>query len=108
MSPDDTATAPTASSTGAALADATRLGEVHLTVTSLDASVTFYQDALGLRLHSREDPVATMGAGSEDLIVLHEQPAARRAGRHAGLFHYALLFPTRDELARAAVRLATP
>ena len=107
MSPDDTATAPNASSTGAALADATRLGEVHLTVTSLDASVTFYQDALGLRLHSREDPVATMGAGSEDLIVLHEQPAARRAGRHAGLFHYALLFPTREELARVAVRLAT-
>nr|MBA2644652.1 VOC family protein [Solirubrobacterales bacterium] len=107
MSPDDTATAATPSSPGAALADATRVGAVDLTVTRLDTSVAFYQDALGLRLHHREDPVAAMGAGGEDLIVLHEQPAARRAGRHAGLYHYALLYPTREELARAAVRLAT-
>lgn len=106
MSSEDTATAP-AASTGAALADATRVGAVHLMVTRLDTSVAFYQDAFGLRLHRREDPVAAMGAGGEDLIVLHEQPAARRAGRHAGLYHYALLFPTREELARVAVRLAT-
>ena len=31
----------------------------------------------------------------------------RRAGQHAGLYHYALLYPSREELARAAVRLAT-
>ena len=31
---------------------------------------------------------------------------ARPAGRHAGLYHYALLYPTREELARAAVRLS--
>ena len=30
----------------------------------------------------------------------------RPAGRHAGLYHYALLYPSREELARAAVRLA--
>jgi catechol 2,3-dioxygenase len=89
------------------LADAARVGAVDLTVTRLDASVAFYQDAIGLRLHRREDPVAVMGAGGEDLLVLHEQPAARPAGRHAGLYHFALLFPTREELARVAVRLAT-
>jgi catechol 2,3-dioxygenase len=47
-----------------------------------------------------------MGVGGEDLILLHEEPHARRAGRHAGLYHYALLYPSREELARAAVRLA--
>ena len=47
-----------------------------------------------------------MGVGGEDLLVLHEEPGARRAGRHAGLYHYALLFPSREALARAAVRLA--
>ncbi len=46
-----------------------------------------------------------MGVGGEDLLVLYEEPGARRAGRHAGLYHYALLFPSREELARAAVRL---
>jgi catechol 2,3-dioxygenase len=33
-----------------------------------------------------------MGAGEEHLVVLHERPGARPAGRHAGLYHYALLF----------------
>jgi catechol 2,3-dioxygenase len=88
------------------LADATRLGAVHLTVTDLDRSVGFYQDAIGLRLHRREDHVAAMGAGGEDLVVLAEAQAARRAGRHSGLYHFALLLPDREELARALQRLA--
>ena len=90
----------------ALLADATRLGAVHLTVTDLDRSVAFYQDAIGLRLHRREDPVAAMGAGGEDLVVLVEEQNARRARRHAGLYHFALLMPSREELARALQRLA--
>lgn len=99
---------PTAPAPAAAgrLADTTRLGAVHLTVTDLDRSVAFYQDAIGLRLHRRDDPVAAMGAGGEDLVVLVEQQAARRAGRHAGLYHFALLVPSRAELARALQRLA--
>jgi len=78
---------------------------VHLTVSDLDRSVDFYEHSIGLRLHRREDGVAAMGVGGEDLLVLYEEPEARRAGRHAGLYHYALLFPSREELARAAVRL---
>jgi len=38
--------------------------------------------------------------------VLHERPDARPAGRHAGLYHFALLHPTRRDLARAVQRLA--
>ena len=99
-----TATDPTASP--ASLPATLRLGAVHLTVTDLDRSVTFYEDAIGLRLHRREDGVAAMGVGEEDLLVLYEEPSARRAGRHAGLYHYALLYPSREELAHAALRLA--
>jgi catechol 2,3-dioxygenase len=40
------------------------------------------------------------------VLELVEDPAARPAGRHAGLYHYALLYPTREELARAAIRLS--
>jgi catechol 2,3-dioxygenase len=75
-------------------------------VSDLDRAVAFYQDAIGLRLHRREDPVVAMGAGAEDLLVLAEEPGARPAGRHAGLYHFALLHPSRLELARAARRLA--
>ena len=101
-----TTTTPTTPPASAGLADATRLGPVELTVTDLDRSVAFYQDAIGLRLHRREDPVAAMAAGGEDLVVLVEEQTARRAGRHAGLYHFALLMPSREELARALQRLA--
>ena len=83
-----------------------RLGAVHLTVTDLDRSVDFYESSIGLRVHHREDGVVTMGVGDEDLLILYGEPSARRAGRHAGLYHYALLFPSRQELACAALRLA--
>jgi catechol 2,3-dioxygenase len=102
--PTRASTDPTASSSR--LPSTLRLGAVHLTVTDLDRSVAFYEDAIGLRLHRREDSVAVMGAGEEDMLVLYEEPGAQRAGRHAGLYHYALLFPSREELARAALRLA--
>jgi catechol 2,3-dioxygenase len=82
-----------------------RLGPVHLTVTDLDRSISFYEEAIGLRLHGRESALAMMGAGEEDLIFLFEDRAARPADRHAGLFHFALLHPSRLELARAAQRL---
>jgi catechol 2,3-dioxygenase len=83
-----------------------RLGPVRIAVTDLDRSIDFYERALGLRLHAREGSVATMGVGGEELLVLIEEPAARPAGRHAGLYHFALLYPSREDLARAAQRLA--
>jgi catechol 2,3-dioxygenase len=88
------------------LAPETHLGAVELTVTDLDCSIPFYEEAIGLRLHRRADGSAALGAGGEDLLVLVEEPQARRAGRHAGLYHFALLHPSRLELARAGARLA--
>jgi len=89
------------------LPDTLRLGRVHLTVSTLDGSIAFYERALGLRLHDRDGRVATMGAGAEDLLVLVEEPGAAPGGRHAGLYHYALRFDARRELARAVKRLAS-
>jgi catechol 2,3-dioxygenase len=85
---------------------ALRMGAVELTVTDLDRSVHFYETAIGLRLHGREGDRAALGAGGEDLLVLVEDQDARRTGRHSGLYHFALLMPSRLELARAAARLA--
>src|SRR4051794_27030253 len=88
-----------------ALPDHLRLGPVHLTVTDVERSIGFYQDAIGLQLHGREGSAAALGAGGEALVVLHESPFARQAGRHAGLYHFALLHPSREELAGALMRL---
>jgi len=82
-----------------------RLGAVHLTVTHLDRAIAWYERSLGLHLHRRGDTVAELGDGTETVVVLHEDPEARPAGRRAGLYHYALLYPSREELARAATRL---
>lgn len=79
---------------------------MHLTVSELHRSVAWYQSALGLRVHSLHAPNAELGDGTTAVIALHEDPAAAPLGRHAGLYHYALLYPSREELARAAVRLA--
>lgn len=90
----------------AALPAQLRLGAVRIAVTDLDRAIGFYQDVIGLRLHRRDEGQAAMGAGEADVVVLTEEPAARRPGREAGLYHYCLLFPSRSELARAATRIA--
>lgn len=82
------------------------LGAVQLTVSDLDRSVAWYQRSLGLRVHAQDVGTATLGDGDFTVLELVEDPHAHRAGRHAGLYHYALLYPSREELARAAVRLS--
>jgi catechol 2,3-dioxygenase len=89
----------------ATLPGALRLGPVELTVRDLDRSIAWYERALGLRLHERDDGRAELGDGDETVIVLDEDPEAGPGGRHAGLYHYALLYPSREELARAVTRL---
>ena len=83
-----------------------RLGPTHLTVSHLDGSLAFYERSLGLQVHRRDDGEAALGAGGEDLLVLVEERDAGLGGRHAGLYHFALLYDSREELARAIARLA--
>ena len=82
-----------------------RLGPVSFTVTDLDRSIRFYQDDIGLRVHERDDADAMLGDGELDLLALTEEPDARPAGRHAGLYHVAIRYPTRAALADAYRRL---
>jgi catechol 2,3-dioxygenase len=81
------------------------MGEISLTVGNLDRSVAWYQTALGLRVHELEPPVARLGDGRTTVLELTEDAEAAPPGRHAGLYHYALLYPSRVDLARAALRL---
>lgn len=84
---------------------ATRIGAVHLTVAYLDRAVAFYEERLGLAAHRREGAVAVLGAGGEDLLVLVEDRDARPASGATGLYHFALLVPSRPALARTLARL---
>jgi len=91
--------------TGFSIHPATRLGRVTLTVADLDAQIAFYRQALGFRLHWREGSRAGLGAGGEDLLLLFEQPGVKRYRGVTGLYHFAIVFPNRRELARAVARL---
>ena len=84
---------------------ALRLGAVHLGVRDLERAIEWYERRLGLRLQSRDEGRAELGDGVETVVVLDEDTSAIPAGRHAGLYHYALLYPSRAALGRAAVRL---
>ncbi|OAN46197.1 glyoxalase [Chloroflexus islandicus] len=84
---------------------ATHIGTVALTVTDLDRSLDFYQRLIGLRLHRRDGNTAYLGVGSADLLIVQQQPHARRYRGVCGLYHFALLVPDRHELARALARL---
>ncbi len=92
----------------ARLADTLHLGAVHLTVTDLDRSVAYYEQVIGLRERARDGDAdtATLGTGGRDILVLTAESQARPAGRHAGLYHFALVFGSRVELARALARIA--
>jgi catechol 2,3-dioxygenase len=91
---------------GTKIAPSTTVGAVHLTVADLDRSLDYYADAIGLRARERRGDTAFLGAGGDDLLVLHEQPGARPVHGHTGLFHYALLLPDRTDLARWLVHAA--
>jgi len=84
---------------------ATRLGYVHLTVNNLDRQISFYTQVLGFQLHWRKDSEAALGTQSEILLRLSEDPKAQRFQRTTGMYHFAVLYPSRKELARVIARL---
>lgn len=83
----------------------TTLGSVSLTVSNLDRSLSFYQERLGFQLHKREGNIAYLGAGGSDFLVLTENPGATHPGRTTGLYHFAVLVPSRFKLAQSLQRL---
>lgn len=83
----------------------TLIGGVALAVADLDRQIGFYQNTLGLRVRWRQENRAGLGTQTSELLVLDQQPAFKRYRGVTGLYHFAILFPNRRELARAVARL---
>ena len=85
-----------------ALPNDAHIGQVRLTVRNLAASRRFYTDVLGFEASGH--PLAP--PGGRVLIELHEDPAAiGKPRRSAGLYHFAILVPSRAALGRSLRRL---
>jgi catechol 2,3-dioxygenase len=100
--------AKAAPSTSSAIDPRTTVGSVALTVSDLERSRQFYERVIGLRGIDREDgSLAIGGPGGAPLLTLHGDPSAKPVDHAAtGLFHFAILMPTRAELARSLRRIA--
>lgn len=83
----------------------TRIGQVHHTVADLERELEFYTKVIGLTEHWREGDRAGLGAGGADLLRLTEDRNAKRYRGTTGMYHLAILLPSRRELARVIARL---
>jgi catechol 2,3-dioxygenase len=86
---------------------ATSMGPVRLTVADLDGMRSFYTDAIGLAKLPGDDEVVPLGTDPNRVVELVGDPdAPPRPHGTNGLFHLAILVPSRADLARALQRVA--
>lgn len=82
------------------------IGHVHLTVSNLEQSLQFYRDVLGFEVTARYGQAAVfLSAGGYHhhigLNTWQGEGVPPQPMGYAGLYHFAILFPTRKELAKA-------
>jgi len=92
------------------IAPGTRIGHVHLKVADLDRAIAFYSGVLGFELQQKYGTEAAFlsAGGYHHHIGLNTWES--RGGTpppkgHTGLYHTAILYPTRADLADALRRL---
>ena len=88
----------------------TRIGHVHLKVADLDRALRFYRDVLGFELTQRYgSQAAFLSAGGYHhhigLNTWQSKGGNAPPDGSTGLYHVAILYPTRAELADALRRL---
>jgi len=87
-----------------------RIGHVHLKVADLERSLKFYRDLLGFELTTMYgDQAAFISAGGYHhhigLNTWHSKDAPPSSSHGVGLYHTAIVYPTRKDLATIYNRL---
>jgi catechol 2,3-dioxygenase len=88
----------------------TRIGHIHLKVTDIERSLKFYRDLLGFEIQQYYgDAAVFISAGNYHhhigLNTWHSKNAGPAPIRAAGLYHTAILYPERKDLANILKRL---
>ena len=82
------------------------LGAVELNVENLDSTRDFYVDLVGLEIITEEDRKVVLGKSNRPVIVLIQQDDYRHTEtKEPGLYHSAILFTSRIELAQSIDRI---
>lgn len=78
-------------------------GEVHLKVTDLDKMTNFYTEIIGFSVLEKKDKHVVLTADGQTPLLVLEQPESivPKEPRRTGLYHLALLLPTRADLGKA-------
>jgi catechol 2,3-dioxygenase len=87
---------------------ATQIGHAHLQVANLERALKFYQELIGFKTISRENDTVMLSATGQfpaHIILTARADAKPKPPRTTGLFHNAIRFPNRRELARVFRRL---
>ncbi|KIL50939.1 VOC family protein [Jeotgalibacillus campisalis] len=77
------------------------VGQIELVVSDIERSLAFYECIVGLKLISRDEKSAKLSAdGSKILLsIVQTEEVKEKEPRSTGLYHFALLLPTRSDLA---------
>src|SRR5690554_456089 len=80
----------------------THIQSVHLYVENLERSVSFYETHIGFSVLERTKTQASFTADGKIPLLIIEQPEGiKKKSRHrTGLYHFALLLPSRGDLGR--------
>ena len=75
------------------------LAEVALNVKDLESQTAFYHQLLGLEILNQSENQVLLGAGGKPLVRLIKTDDISNPKQSYGLYHMALLLPTREDLA---------
>ncbi|WP_261303049.1 VOC family protein [Paenibacillus andongensis] len=86
----------------------TNVGQVNLKVQDLECALKFYQEVIGFKVLEQTEKSANLTADGKTILLSIEQPdnVAPMQGKTTGLYHFALLLPTRSDLAQIVQHFA--
>jgi len=76
------------------------VGEVNIKVKNLENALTFYQNIIGFKVLEKTERKAVLTSDGNTPLLTLEQPVdvIPKTGRTSGLYHFAILLPSRADL----------
>jgi catechol 2,3-dioxygenase len=84
-----------------------KIGKVHYNISNLERAAYFFEEGLGMKVLEKTELSITLGTVADQaLLVLHQVNNPPPMKKTTGLYHIAILLPSREDLARLILHLA--